>query len=44
MMVMLTTFITPPLLRRLLVQGTPTKLKGSAAELVTEAPMDSERE
>jgi Kef-type K+ transport system membrane component KefB len=44
LMVMLTTFITPPLLRRLLVQGTPTKLKGSAAELVMDAPMDREDE
>jgi Kef-type K+ transport system membrane component KefB len=44
LMVMMTTFITPPLLRRLLEQGTPTKLKGSAAELVMEAPMDSEKE
>jgi len=41
-MVMLTTFITPPMLRRLLVQGTPGKLNGAAAELVNEAPMDSE--
>jgi Kef-type K+ transport system membrane component KefB len=42
LMVILTTFITPPLLRRLLVQGTPTKLRGSAQELVMEAPMDRE--
>ncbi len=42
LMVMLTTFITPPLLRRLLVQATPTRLKGGAAELVNEAPMDGE--
>jgi Kef-type K+ transport system membrane component KefB len=42
MMVMLTTFITPPLLRRLLVQATPTKLDGTASELVMEAPMDRE--
>ena len=40
LMVMLTTFITPPLLRRLLEQGTPTKFDGSAAEYVMDAPMD----
>ncbi|HYH07467.1 MAG TPA: cation:proton antiporter [Thermoanaerobaculia bacterium] len=40
LMVMLTTFITPPLLRRLLVQGTPTKFDGGAAEYVMDAPMD----
>ena len=39
MMVMLTTFITPPLLRRLLVQGKPGKL-GGAAEYVMDAPLD----
>ncbi|HEX2836391.1 MAG TPA: cation:proton antiporter [Thermoanaerobaculia bacterium] len=44
LMVMLTTFITPPLLRRLLVQATPTKLDGTASELVMEAPMDRSRE
>ncbi|MGN6185658.1 MAG: cation:proton antiporter [Thermoanaerobaculia bacterium] len=42
LMVMLTTFITPPLLRRLLVQGTPMKLDGAASELVMEAPADKE--
>lgn len=42
LMVMLTTFITPPLLRRLLVQGTPGKLEGGAAEYVMDAPMDRE--
>jgi len=42
LMVMLTTFVTPPLLRKLLVQGTPTKFDGGAAELVMDAPMDKE--
>ncbi|HEX7828019.1 MAG TPA: cation:proton antiporter [Thermoanaerobaculia bacterium] len=42
LMVMLTTFITPPLLRRLLVQGTATKFEGGAAEHVMDAPMDKE--
>ena len=42
LMVMLTTFITPPLLRRLLVQKTPTKFDGAAAEYVVDAPMDGE--
>jgi Kef-type K+ transport system membrane component KefB len=40
LMVMLTTFITPPLLRRLLVPGTPVKFEGGAAEYVMDAPMD----
>jgi Kef-type K+ transport system membrane component KefB len=40
LMVMLTTFIAPPLLRRLLVQGTPTRYDGAAAEFVVDAPMD----
>jgi Kef-type K+ transport system membrane component KefB len=40
LMVMLTTFVTPPLLRRLLVPGTPVKFDGSAAEFVVDAPMD----
>jgi Kef-type K+ transport system membrane component KefB len=40
LMVMLTTFIAPPLLRRLLVPGTPGKLEGGAAEYVVDAPMD----
>jgi Kef-type K+ transport system membrane component KefB len=40
LMVMLTTFIAPPLLRRLLVPGTPVKLEGGAAEYVVDAPMD----
>lgn len=40
LMVMLTTFITPPLLRRLLEQGTPEKPDDFAGEYVMEAPMD----
>jgi Kef-type K+ transport system membrane component KefB len=43
LMVMLTTFITPPLLRRLLVQGTPDqKPDDLTSEYVMEAPMDRE--
>lgn len=42
LMVMLTTFITPPLLRRLLVAGTPVPYEGGAAEYVVDAPMDRE--
>lgn len=40
LMVMITTFITPPLLRRLLVRGTPGDFDGYAADYVMEAPMD----
>jgi Kef-type K+ transport system membrane component KefB len=40
LMVMMTTFIAPPLLRRLLVRGTPGKLEGGVAEYVVDAPMD----
>ncbi len=40
LMVMLTTFIAPPLLRRLLVPGTPETFEGGAAEYVVDAPMD----
>ena len=40
-MIMFTTFIAPPLLRRLLVQGTPSGFDGSVAEYVMDAPMDS---
>lgn len=40
LMVMLTTFIAPPLLRRLLVQKTPGTMEGGAAEYVVDAPMD----
>jgi Kef-type K+ transport system membrane component KefB len=42
LMVILTTFITPPLLRRLLVQGTPVKPQDLSGEYVMEAPMDKE--
>jgi Kef-type K+ transport system membrane component KefB len=42
LMVMLTTFIAPPLLRRLLVPGTPGNFEGGAAEYVVDAPMDRE--
>ena len=40
MMVMLTTFIAPPLLRRLLMQGTPGTLDSEASDIVMDAPMD----
>ena len=40
LMVMLTTFVSPPLLRRLLVQQTPQQLVGGASEYVMDAPMD----
>ncbi|HEY0156897.1 MAG TPA: cation:proton antiporter [Thermoanaerobaculia bacterium] len=40
LMVMITTFITPPLLRRLLDPRTPTPMDGVASELVMDAPMD----
>ncbi len=40
LMVMLTTFIAPPLLRRLLVKGTPGKFDGGSADYVVNAPMD----
>ncbi|MFP5247358.1 MAG: cation:proton antiporter [Thermoanaerobaculia bacterium] len=43
LMVMLTTFITPPLLRRLLEQRTPVAYDGSAVEYVVDAPQDRER-
>ena len=42
LMVMLTTFITPPLLRRLLDQGTPQKPDDFTSEYVMEAPTDRE--
>lgn len=40
LMIMLTTFIAPPLLRRLLVQGTPVKLDSGSSDIVMDAPMD----
>jgi Kef-type K+ transport system membrane component KefB len=42
LMVMLTTLITPPLLRRLLVAGTPGKPKDLTGDYVMEAPADRE--
>ena len=42
LMVMLTTFIAPPLLRRLLVPATPEPLEGGRARLVMDAPMDDD--
>lgn len=42
LMVLLTTFIAPPLLRRLLVQKTPGEYGGAAAEYIVDAPMDGE--
>jgi Kef-type K+ transport system membrane component KefB len=43
LMVMLTTFITPPILRRLLVQRTPDeKPDDYTGDYVMEAPMDRE--
>jgi len=41
LMVMVTTLVTPPLLRRLLVQETPQRLPG--VDLVTDAPSDAEK-
>jgi Kef-type K+ transport system membrane component KefB len=42
LMVMLTTFIAPPLLRRLLVPRAPGRLKGSATEVVVDGMIDRE--
>jgi Kef-type K+ transport system membrane component KefB len=42
LMVMLTTFMSPPLLRKLLVPGTPSKLDGHSADFVMDAPQDRE--
>jgi Kef-type K+ transport system membrane component KefB len=42
LMVMLTTFIAPPLLRRLLVPGAPGTFEGGAAEYVVDAPLDDD--
>jgi Kef-type K+ transport system membrane component KefB len=41
-MIILTTFIAPPLLRRLLVPRTPTRFDSGSAEIVMDAPMDAE--
>ena len=43
-MVMLTTFVAPPLLRRLLPQGTPERFESDSSEIVMEAPMDQRAE
>ena len=43
LMVMMTTFVTPPVLRRLLVPRTPQPRR-SAVDLVTDAPMDADGE
>lgn len=40
LMVMITTFMAPPLLRMLLVPRAPHVLAGKAAEYVMDAPMD----
>ena len=42
LMVMLTTFMAPPLLRRLLVPATPEQLEGGRAQLVMDAPLDDD--
>jgi Kef-type K+ transport system membrane component KefB len=42
LMIMLTTFIAPPLLRRLLVQGTPGRLDSDSSDIVMDAPMDQD--
>jgi Kef-type K+ transport system membrane component KefB len=42
LMVMMTTFIAPPLLRRLLVRGTPGRNEGGVADYIVDAPMDRE--
>ena len=44
LMVMITTLITPPLLRRLLVQATPAEPVDLTGDYVMEAPMDREDE
>lgn len=42
LMVMLTTFIAPPLLRRLLVAGAPGDFHGHSDDFVVDAPMDND--
>ena len=44
LMVMLTTFITPPLLRRLLTHEAPVEFDGHSGDYVMDAPMDKEDE
>jgi Kef-type K+ transport system membrane component KefB len=41
LMVMITTLVTPPILRRLLEKGTPEVFDGYSADYVAEAPSDS---
>jgi Kef-type K+ transport system membrane component KefB len=43
-MVLLTTFVAPPLLRRLLTQGTPGTFDSGSADIVMDAPMDQRAE
>jgi Kef-type K+ transport system membrane component KefB len=43
-MIMLTTFLAPPLLRHLLAQETPVKLESGSADIVMDAPMDQRAE
>ena len=42
LMVMLTTFVAPPLLRRLLVPATPVEFDGHSDDYVMDAPMDDD--
>jgi Na+:H+ antiporter len=44
MMIMITTFVAPPLLRRLLAQETPGELESGSADIVMDAPMDQSAE
>ena len=43
-MIMITTFVAPPLLRRLLAQETPGELESGSADIVMDAPMDQSAE
>jgi len=43
-MIMITTFVAPPLLRRLLAQETPGELESDSADIVMDAPMDQSAE
>jgi len=43
-MIMITTFVAPPLLRRLLAQETPVKLESGSADIVMDAPGDQRTE
>jgi len=42
-MIMVTTFVAPPLLRRLLAQETPGELESGSADIVMDAPEDIKR-